>query len=497
MPQAIVAARNISKHFGGVQALREVSLTLNAGEIRCLAGENGSGKSTLIKVLAGVEKPDVGELVVDGKSCTHLEPIQAIRAGIQVIYQDLSLFPNLTVAENLALNTEVQHGRMLVNWRRMRRIATEAVERLGRDLDLRARVGELSMADRQLVAIARALLHEARVIIMDEPTTALTRKEVDTLFRIVRDLKHKGLSILFVSHKLPEVLEISDTISVLRNGRNVAEGKTADFRHGSLARHMTGRQSLRGPTDTVGRSGATRLTVTGLSKRGAFEEVTFVAGAGETVGITGLLGSGRRELALALFGLDPAEAGGIQIDGRPVRLRTVQDAMRAGVACVPEDRLTEGIFAEQPLGRNIAVSSVATLATRAGWIRRAPWQDFIGRWMRALAIQAPSARIAVGQLSGGNQQKVVLGRWLATQAKVLILNGPTVGIDIGAKMDVHERIRDLARRGMSVLLISDDLPELAALCSRILLMHRGRIVKELAAAACDEDTLARELSALR
>jgi simple sugar transport system ATP-binding protein len=496
MPQAMVAARNISKHFGGVQALREVSLTLNGGEIRCLAGENGSGKSTLIKILAGAERPDGGAVVVGDRPYTHLEPIQAIRAGVQVIYQDLSLFPNLTVAENLALNTEIRRGCLLVNWRRMRGIAAQALERLGCDMDLHARVGELSMADRQLVAIARALLHEARVIIMDEPTTALTRKEVDTLFRIVRDLRDKGLSILFVSHKLREVLEISDAITVLRNGQNVAEGKTADFNHSSLARHMTGRPFRQDSTEPPGQAAFIRLAVTKFSKRGVFADVTFTVRAGAIVGITGLLGSGRRELALALFGLEPADAGQVQMDGRPVQIRTVQEAMQAGVAYVPEDRLTEGLFAEQSIERNVAVSSVAALATRAGWLRPAPWRDFVGRWMKTLNIQAPSARMPVGQLSGGNQQKVVLGRWLATQARVLILNGPTVGIDVGAKRDVHEKIRDLARRGMSVLLISDDLPELAELCSRILLMHRGRIVKELTAGACDEDTLARELGAL-
>ena len=497
MPQAMVAARNISKHFGGVQALRGVSLTLNAGEIRCLAGENGSGKSTLIKVIAGVEKPDAGEIVVGGRPLTHLEPIQAIRAGIQVIYQDLALFPNLTVAENLALNTEIQRGRIFVNWQRMHRIGVRAMLRLGCQMDLHARVGELSMADRQLVAIARALLHDARVIIMDEPTTALTRKEIDALFRIVRDLRRRGLSILFVSHKLQEVLEISDTITVLRNGQNAAEGKTADFSHSSLVQHMTGRQCGRGSAAAVGRADSPRLEVMGLRKRGAFDDVTFAVRAGEIVGITGLLGSGRRELALSLFGLEPADAGQIQIDGRPTPIRTVPDAMRAGVACVPEDRLTEGLFTEQSVARNVAVAGVAAVASRAGWIRSALWRDLVDHWMKVLRIQAPSARMPVGQLSGGNQQKVVLGRWLATQAKVLILNGPTVGVDIGAKMDVHEKIRDLARQGIAVVLISDDLPELTELCGRILLMHRGRIAKELGAAACTEDALATELAALK
>jgi simple sugar transport system ATP-binding protein len=497
MPPAMVAARHISKRFGGVEALRDVSLTLHEGEIRCLAGENGSGKSTLIKIIAGAEPPDSGEIILAGRPFPFLEPIRAIRAGIQVIYQDFALFPNLTVAENLALNTELQRGSFLVNWRRIRRVATQALEKLGCDMDLRARVGELSVADRQLVAIARALLHEARVIIMDEPTTALTKKEIDALFQIVRDLKHRGLSILFVSHKLQEVLEISDAITVLRNGQNVAEGKVAEFTHGSLAYHMTGRQFQPGSAEPPRQTGTRGLVVTGLSRRGAFADVTFTAAPGEVLGITGLLGSGRRELALALFGLAPADTGQIQIDGRAARIRTARDAIRAGLACVPEDRLAEGVFAEQSLERNLAVSSLSTLAPRAGWIRATLWQDFVRRWIKDLAILTPAPYTAVGHLSGGNQQKAVLGRWLATRARILILNSPTAGIDIAAKMDVHEKIRDLARQGMVVILISDDLPELTQLCRRVLLMHRGRIVKELTAPVCDEDMLAAELGSLK
>ena len=496
MPQEILAARNISKAFGGVQALQDVSLTLNAGEIRCLVGENGSGKSTLIKILAGAERPDTGAIVVGGKTFPHLEPIEAIRAGIQVIYQDFALFPNLTVAENLALNTELERGSFLVNWRRVRRTATEALARLGRDIDLKAEVGELPLADRQLVAISRALLHNARVIIMDEPTTALTQREVDTLFRLLADLKGRGVSLLFVSHKLREVLEISDAITVLRNGRNVAEGPAAQFSHSDLVHHMTGRQFQQHSTEAAPGAGAGALHVASLSRRGAFADVGFEVRAGEIVGMAGLRGSGRTELALALFGLAPADSGQIRIHGQVTRIQNVPAALRAGIAYVPEDRLTEGVFAEQSIAKNVAVSSMGTLASRIGWIRFGPLRALVGRWMEDLRIQASSVDTPVGRLSGGNQQKVVLGRWLATEAKVLILHGPTVGVDIGAKVDVHEKIRDLAGQGMAVLLITDDLPELVELCHRILIMHRGRIVKELPAARCNEDGLAAELSAL-
>ncbi len=496
MPQELIAARRICKAFGGVQALQDVSLTLHTGEVRCLVGENGSGKSTLIKILAGADRPDAGAIAVDGKPAPHLEPIAAIRAGIQVIYQDLALFPNLTVAENLALNTELERGRVVVSWRRMRRTAREALEKLGCHIDLEEDVGGLPMAQRQLVAIAKALLHNARLIIMDEPTAALTRREVDTLFRIIVDLKGKGVSILFVSHKLREVLEISDAITVLRNGRKVAEGQVSEFHSSDLIRQMTGRALLQRPPDAADRAAASALQVTGLCRKGAFEDASFAVGAGEIVGITGLLGSGRTELALALFGLTPANAGQIRIQGQATRIRNVPDAIRAGIAYVPEDRLAEGIFAEQSLERNMAVSSLGTLANRVGWIRFAPLRALVGRWMENLRIQAATVRMPVGHLSGGNQQKVVLGRWLATRAKVLILNGPTIGIDIGAKADVHEKIRELAGQGMAVILISDDLPELVEVCRRVLIMHRGRIVKELPVAHCDEEALVAELDAL-
>jgi simple sugar transport system ATP-binding protein len=497
MPQEIIAANHISKSFGGVQALRDVSVALCRGEIRCLVGANGSGKSTLIKIMAGALKPDAGTIAIGDRQFTHLEPIEAIREGIQVIYQDFSLFPNLTVAENLALNTELVQGVRLVNWRTVRRIATEAMKKLGRDVDLGQTVAELSVADKQIVAIAKALLQNAKVLIMDEPTTALTHKEVRTLLEIVQELKHRDLAILFVGHKLQEVLEISDTITVLRNGQKVVEGDVSQFTHSDLVRHMTGRPLPDRPAGTATNVGETVLKVADLTRTGAFESVHFEIRAGEILGITGLLGSGRTELARSLFGLEPANSGRIEIGGQIIRMRTVQDAIRAGIAYVPEDRLTEGVFAEQSIERNIAISSLSSLAGPAGWIRPASLRRMVGQWIANLRIQAFSAQMPVANLSGGNQQKVILGRWLATQAKILILNGPTVGIDVGAKAEVHEKIRELARKGMVVLLISDDLPELVEVCHRILVMHRGRIVKELqAAGGCNEDTLADALGRL-
>lgn len=498
MQDAFLDVRHISKRFGGVQALRDISLTIGRGEIHCLAGENGSGKSTLIKIIAGVCRPDEGEIIVDGQSAGHLRPIDAVRRGIQVIYQDLSLFPNLTVAENLAINSLMERGCRWATPRRIRRIASEAVARLGFEIDLQREVAGISVAERQLVAIAKALLQDARLIIMDEPTTALTRREIDSLFRIVRNLRTRGLSILFVSHKLTEVLAISNKITVLRNGGKAAEGDASSFDFGTLVHHMMGKE-MRQLEPAPSREGERRsplLRVQGLCLRDAFDDVSFDVVRGEIVGLAGLLGSGRTELAMSLFGLAAADAGTIEISGEAVRPGSVQDAMARGIAYVPEDRLSEGLFLEQSIERNIAVANLESFACRAGWLNFGRMRETVRTWMSALSIAAPSADLPVQNLSGGNQQKVVLAKWLAGNARILILNGPTVGVDVGAKAEIHGKLTELARNGMGIILISDDLPELASLCRRVLVMHRGRIVDELAMTEAGETVLATRLNEL-
>jgi len=498
MENAFLEVRHISKRFGGVQALQDVSMAIGRGEIHCLAGENGSGKSTLIKIIAGVYTPDAGEVIIDGQSTASRRPIDAVREGIQVIYQDLSLFPNLTVGENLAINTLLERRSRWATPRQVRRIAADALMQLGLGIDLRREVAELSIAQRQLVAIAKTLLQDARLIIMDEPTTALTQKEIESLFRVIKDLQSRGISILFVSHKLREVLEISRRITVLRNGRKVAEGDVSSFDYGQLVAHMTGKQehetsriSLRND-----RPAAALLRVEGLCRRGAFDDVRFDLHAGEILGITGLLGSGRRELAASLFGLGAVDAGRIEIDGEAMRPGDICKAVERGIAYLPEDRLTEGLFLEQSIERNISAAGLESFAPRAGWLNFGLLRDVVRKWMAALSIGAPSAAWPAQSLSGGNQQKVVLAKWLATKAKVLILNGPTVGVDVGAKAEIHGKLVNLARQGMAMIVISDDLPELEGLCDRVLVMHRGRIVDELVPTKVAEGTLAARLSAL-
>jgi len=498
MRDAFLDVRHISKRFGGVQALRDVSLTVGRGEIHCLAGENGSGKSTLIKIVAGVYRPDSGEIVVNGRSVECLRPIDAVREGIQVIYQDLSLFPNLTVAENLAINTLMEREGRWATPRRICRVASEAVARLGFEIDLRREVAGISVAERQLVAIARALLQDARLIIMDEPTTALTHREIDSLFRIIRNLQARGISTLFVSHKLTEVLEISERITVLRNGGKAAEGDASSFDYGTLVRHMTGKgiRTAEGASLCEGERGPSLLRVRGLCRRDAFRDISFDLGRGEILGIAGLLGSGRTELAMSLFGLTTVDAGTIEIDGETVQPGNVQDAMTRGIAYVPEDRLIEGLFLEQSVERNISAADLESFARWGGWLDFGRMREVVRTWMAALGITAPSTALPVQKLSGGNQQKVVLAKWLAGKARILLLNGPTVGVDVGAKAEIHGKLMELARNGMGVVVISDDLPELASLCRRALVMHRGRIVDELAMAEAAENALAARLSEL-
>lgn len=491
----VLSVKHVTKHFGGVQALQGVSLDLHAGEIHCLAGENGSGKSTLIKILAGIHSPDEGTIVVRGDEHGHLHPRQALRLGIQTLYQDFSLFPNLSAAENLALPGLLEQRSLLIRWREVRRIAERALGLLGVHLDPEALVEELPVAQKQLVAIARALLHEALVIILDEPTSALTGVEVEALFTVVRRLRERGVAILFVSHKLREMLQVSDRFTILRNGGVVARGETAEFDAATITLHMTGRvvDETRSPPEP-GRDDAL-LEVRHLTGE-VVKDVGFELHPGEIVGLTGLLGSGQTELAEILFGLRRPRFGEVFIRGKRTELRSVRDAIAAGVAYVPEDRLTEGLFLEQPVEDNLHAASLDASSNRAGLLSPAKIREQVRHWLDALDIRTESPRAPAWALSGGNQQRVVLGRWLATAPALLILNGPTVGVDVGSRDGIHTRLRDLAAAGLGILLISDDLPELVETCHRVLVLHQGAVVDELRGEDCREEALALRLSRL-
>jgi simple sugar transport system ATP-binding protein len=493
MASTVLKVSGVQKSFGGVRALKGVDLEIGAGEIHCLAGENGSGKSTLIKVISGAHEPDAGWIELGGRRYSHISPIEAISLGVQVIYQDFSLFPNLTVMENLAINMELMDRRILMNFRRARSIAKQAVSQIGFDVDLEERVERLSVADRQLIAISRALLQNSKLIIMDEPTSALTKKEVKVLFTLIKELQSRGISILFVSHKLDEVFEISERYTILRSGENVAMGRTDELDHRAFAFHMTGREFSEETYRSAGSSAEPVLSVKGLSRSGCYSNIHFDLVPGDILGITGLLGSGRTELVETLFGLTQPESGTVQVSGRPVRIRSVKDAVRLGLGYVSSDRLTEGLFLPQPIGRNMVISVLDRLSGAFGFLRRKAVAETTERWIRELSIATKDSSLPVRTLSGGNQQKVVLARWLANELSVLILNGPTMGVDIGAKFDIHALMRKLASEGLAIIMVSDDLPEVLACASRIIVMRDGAFVRELDPASTTESVLS-ELS---
>ncbi len=492
----VLEVRNVVKTYGGVHALRDVSLTLAPGEVHCLVGENGSGKSTLIKIISGVEKPDSGEIVIESRVHPHLTPNDAIRSGVQVIYQDFSLFPNLTAAENIAMLSELAERRTLSSRRRIRGAAERVMHELGLTLDLDATVDSLSVADRQLIAICRALVSDAKVLVMDEPTTALTHAEVERLFVIVRRLQRRGVAVMFVSHKLDEVLEISQRLTVLRNGEIVESGEASSYTRRVIAHAMTGRdvheERLVGevPPDAP-----VLLEVEDLSRSGAFSGVNFKLRAGEILGITGLLGSGRSEIAEAIFGIRPADTGRIAVKGKVRTIRSIRDAVAAGIGYVPEDRLTQGLYLNVSIADNIVAASLDSYRTRAGLLDRRRVRQSIAELFARLRIQAPNVSAMVRSLSGGNAQRVVLAKWLNRRPAILVLNGPTVGVDVGSKEEIIAILREQAAAGIGVIVISDDIPELVTTCHRILIVHDGRIVSELAGDEIDADEIQRRMAA--
>ena len=491
MNENIVSMAGIGKDFAGVTALHDVDLTIAAGEICCLVGENGSGKSTLIKILAGVHAPSAGEFVIAGEKRDSYRPMDALKAGIQVIYQDFSLFPNLSVAENIAFASQIAGRVGRFNRKRVHEIAAAVLKRIRIDLDLDALAGTLPMVDRQLVAIAAALVTDAKLIVMDEPTTALSQREVQALLEVVKSLKAEGISTLFVSHKLDEVAEISDHTVVLRNGTKVADASADAFDRAALVTAMTGRAIEYGHNIAapIAADAPVLLELNSISRPGCFDDVSLSLRAGEIVGITGLLGSGRDTLALSLFGMLPPTSGTIAIAGEVVTLNSVQDALRHGIGFVPEDRLTEGLFLDHSIKDNIVIRTVGDLRTRLGFLDIKRAATLAIDWVSNLTIKTPTVTQAVSTLSGGNQQRVVLAKWLSANPRILVLNGPTVGVDIGSKTQILDLLRDLAAGGMGIVVISDDIPELLDVCHNILLMRGGTVTDEFARQDITEEQL--------
>ena len=491
MAEELLKVQNISKSYVGVQALDNVSMSINKGEIQSLVGENGSGKSTLIKIIAGVVKPDEGEIIINGKRFQNLHAIDSISEGIQVIYQDLSLFPNLSVAENISLNQMIERKKRFINWKEIKSIATEELSNIKKELDLNERVENISIANKQLVAICRALTQDAKLIIMDEPTTAITKGEIDRLFSVILALKKKGISTLFVSHKLSEVLQISEKVTVLRDGKKVGEYNTDELDNDTLSFYMSAKKIVSSAFDYKEKEHRqeTLLEVRNLSKIGNFMDINFKLQPGEIIGITGILGSGRTELALSLFGLNKPDSGEIYINGKLVKINSPQNAIDLGLSYLPEDRLNQGLFVKQSIQDNAIVTILKRLLNKFRLLSDSKKYKSAKEWVEELNVITPSLEAAAQALSGGNQQRLVIAKWLATNPKIFILDSPTVGIDIASKSNIHNIIKGLANKGMGVIIISDEIPEIIHNCNRVVVMKEGRIVKEVDTADITEDEL--------
>ena len=468
----VLEIRGISKRFGSIQALNDVSLELRAGEIHALLGENGAGKSTLIKIVTGVEQPDAGELLIDGRPVRVASALEAQTLGVAAMYQEPMIFPDLSVAENIFISHR-DRGR-IVDRGAMRRDAEAILTRLGVRLDVAEPARGLTVAMQQTLEIAKALSLRVRVLIMDEPTASLSANETRRLFGIVKALRGEGVAILFISHRMEDVFQIADRITVLRDGRWISTHPAGEVTPASAIRDMVGRTLSDFFRRTPVQLGDRVLEVRGLAREGAFADVSFAVHAGEVLGFSGLVGARRTDVGLALFGIAPADAGEVRVDGAPVTIRSPQDALRAGIAYTTEDRRQLGLLFPLSISANITLPTLPLYLSRLGLIRGRAEDDVARGFKERLKIRAPSVRAAVETLSGGNQQKVVLSKWLNTKPRVFILDEPTRGLDVGAKAEVHQIIDELAHDGLAIILISSELPEVLAMSDRILVMREGR-----------------------
>ena len=475
MPNPLLALHQLTKSFGGARALRGVDFDLRAGEVHALLGENGAGKSTLIKIVTGAHQPDGGTITVAGQVVTGLTPASAHALGIACIYQQPALFPDLTVAENIALRLEPGTAARRIKWPARRARALELLARIGASISPEAEIRTLSMPEQQLVEIACALGAGARIVIMDEPTASLTHKEQHLLYAVVRDLRDHGVGVIYISHRLEEIFTLADRVTVLRDGQSVGTNPVGGLTESALIRLMVGREmaQIYPPAESV--PGAPLLSVRRLGCRASgVNDVSFDVRAGEIFGLAGLVGAGRTELARVLFGLTPADSGEIALHGEPLALRSPRDAVAHGIAYVPEDRRRHGVVLDLPIAHNISMAIHRRLFP-ATWLHFGAERSLALDFIRDLAVKCAGPAAPVGSLSGGNQQKVSLARWLATKPRLLILDEPTQGVDVGAKGEIHRIIRRLAKDGLAVLLISSDLPEVLGMSDRIGVMAGGRL----------------------
>lgn len=482
----ILTLKNITKEFPGVKALDDVTINIERGTIHGLVGENGAGKSTLIKVLAGIYQPNKGEIILDGKPCRFNSPIEARRAGISVVHQEIKLAEPLSVAENMFLgNVQLKNG--LVDWKGMRRRAREIVEDLGMDIDINAQVSSLTVAKKQIVEIMHAINNNSRILIMDEPSAVLTDRELEVMFRIVKQLRDEGITIIYISHRLDEIFGLCSNVSVLRDGCHIDTIPVASVDRQGLINMMVGREMGQEYPKEVGNVGGTILEVKNLS-RGILQDISFEVKSGEVFGISGLVGAGRTELARAILGIDKPESGEVYVRGKKVHYRTFADAIRDGLGLIPEDRKLQGLVQIMSVKRNTTLVNMKRVL-RAGVISSSLEEKLSKEYADKLHVVTPSMETEVQYLSGGNQQKVVIAKWLFQNSEILFLDEPTRGIDVGAKAEIYRLINRMAKEGKTIIMISSEIPELLGMCDRIMVMHEGHKMGELNAAEATQEKI--------
>lgn len=489
MGEYILEMRGITKRYPGVVALKDVDLALRPAEVHCLLGENGAGKSTLMKILAGAQPMDEGEILLDGEPVTITSPLHAQELGISMIYQEFNLSPFLSVAENIFLGRAPCRGRMpIIDWKQLYRDAEAVLGRIRVSMDVRRPVHELSIAQQQMVEIAKALSVNARIIVMDEPSATLTDHELDALFALIQTLKHQGIALVYISHRLEEVFETSTRATIMRDGEHVATRDLCDLTREDIIKMMVGRELKEEFPKETFPPGEERLRVEGLTRKGVFADVGFSVHAGEIVGLTGLVGAGRTEVARAIFGADRLDAGRIYLNGQAIDVHSPRDAIRQRIGLLPEDRKNQGLVLGMTVAENTTLANLKALAGRILMSRKHEWA-VTEEYVASLRIKTPGTGQRVQNLSGGNQQKVVLAKWLFTQSRLLIFDEPTRGIDVGAKVEIYRLMVELNRQGVGILVISSELPEAIGMCDRILVMHEGRIAGEVSAANATQEAI--------
>ena len=483
-----IELKNIHKAFGSNEVLKGVNLTLKSGEVHALMGENGAGKSTLMNILTGIHKQDKGQIFVDGQEVSFKNPLEAEAHGIAFIHQELNIWPNLSILENLFMMHSITNGMGVLDFKAMRKLAEEKCREIEIELPLDMEAGECSVGQQQMTEIVRNLLVDAKMVIMDEPTAALTERETEKLFEVMRSLKKRGVAMVYISHRMEEVTANCDTITVMRDGVSVATKSVKEYGMEQIIRDMVGRSITEFYPDRRNKPAEVILEVKGFNQTGVFRDVSFNLRKGEILGVAGLMGAGRTEIMRAIFGVDPHESGELVFKGEPLKITKPEDAIKAGMAFVTENRKTEGLILDFSILRNIALPSVDTFAKNSV-INFGRLSGFADEMAKKLGVKAHSLELEAGALSGGNQQKVVIAKWVGMKPDVIIMDEPTRGIDVGAKRDIYELMNELTASGVSIIMVSSELPEVLGMSDRILVVHEGRIAGELLRDEADQEKI--------